>query len=101
MKSRQQIIWKDISIEAIAKDDVVAKGVLRYWSKEYKVFLKEPYKMEALGSHIMYMIPRKYIIGEVSGNTFEGIDVIPLAKELLLSMYEECKNKESAVNAKA
>jgi len=101
MKNKQQIIWKDVSIEATTTDGVVAKGVLLYWAKEYKVLLKEPYVMEAYGSHLMYAAPVKYTTDEVLGNTVKGIEVIPLAKKLLLSMYEECRDKTGVVDAKA
>ena len=79
--------WKIIDIEVML-DGVLLKGQVRYWAKDYEVNLIEPIKAQR-SSHLMYVIPARFANNEIPIDGIKDIDVVRVAKELLVNLYKE------------
>ncbi len=75
-------------INVTAPDGTEFKGTLVWWSKDYSLYLNEPFEVDCGGNHLMYAIPVVYVLTDT---VREGVKCIPLlesAKEALLRQYE-------------
>ncbi len=102
MKNKQNISWKTIAIETTSDDDVLLKGELRYWAKDYTVCLKEPFESQGGGGHLMYAIPAIYIAIEAPRKDIVDINILERAKNRLLYLYKQgdVKPKEIEIDEK-
>ena len=67
-------------------DDIVLKGELEYWAKDYEVRLKEPL-IGKWGAHLQYAVPVKYVLKKSSNPTCHEIELLEKAKEILKDIY--------------
>ena len=81
------IKWKTIAIE-IVFERVLLKGQVRYWAKDYEVDLIEPFKAQQ-GSHLMYSVPVRFVSDEQPKDGIEDINVVAVARELLVKLYKD------------
>ncbi len=89
--SNHKITSKNEVIRVIAPDGTKLKGVLVWWSKDYNLYLNEPFEADCGGNHLMYAAPVVYVLTDT---TREGMKCLPLlekAKETLVLKYEEEK----------
>ena len=84
-----QITWETIPVEATSDDGVLLKGVLKYWSKDYCVTLKEPFAGGGCGAHLQYGIPVIYVIKESHRKGVIEKNVLELAKKVLVNLYKK------------
>jgi len=84
-----KITWKIISIKTTSEDGVPLKGELKYWSKEYAVFLQEPFETKSVGYRLQYAVPVKYVINEAPQKGIAHLDVLSIAKKALLDLYQK------------
>ena len=76
-------------------DDVVLKGELNYWAKDFAVILLEPFKA-CCGAHLQHAIPAKYVIEPSLNPTCKEINILEKALEILQALYKKkdsCKSK--------
>ncbi|BAF73249.1 hypothetical protein [Sulfurovum sp. NBC37-1] len=87
-----KIAYKEYPIETVAPDGTVLKGKIHYWSKDYYVHLIEPISVKTSSTHLMYMIPAKFIVDETKadGITIEekGISHINIYHIAIKTMQE-------------
>jgi len=88
-----KITWKTISIEATTDDGVFLKGELKYWAKEYAVFLQKPFETKSIGYRLQYAVPVKYVIDEAPKKGVAHLDVLSIAKKVLVELYQKNKAK--------
>lgn len=67
-------------------ENVLLKGELEFWSKEYTVKLLEPFKAES-SYHLIYMAPVKYVFIKSLKTTCHEIELKEKSKEILKSIY--------------
>jgi hypothetical protein len=70
----------------IKVNNILLKGELDYWAKDYCIRMIEPFKAQC-GSHLQYGIPVKYVIKKSKNPTCIEIDLIAKSKEILKSIY--------------
>lgn len=63
-------------------DDVVLKGELNYWAKDFEVILLEPFKA-CCGAHLQHAIPAKYVIEPSLNPTCKEINILERAHKIL------------------
>ena len=77
-------------------DDVVLKGQLNYWAKDFAVILLEPFKA-CCGAHLQYAVPAKYVIEPSLNPTCKEINILERAPGIFQSLYKKedmsCKPK--------
>lgn len=71
-------------------NDLILKGKLEFWSKEYTVTLEDPLYAESFG-HISYIIPAVYVIKKSENPSCLEIDILEKSQELLIKLYLENK----------
>ena len=86
-----KITWKIIPVETTSEDGVQLKGELKYWSKQYTVFLQKPFETKSTGYRLQYSVPVKYVINEVPQQGVAHLDVLSIAKKSLIELYERQK----------
>lgn len=67
-------------------NDVILKGELEYWAKDYCVKLLEPFKGSCSG-HLQYGLPVKYVLKKSKKTTCIEIDLLEKSKNILKSIY--------------
>lgn len=80
------------TITCTASDGQVLKGTLVWNSKDYNVYIQEPFEGICGGAHLMYAFPVVYVLNDDKKR--EGVKCIPLlesAKEALIEKYEGVK----------
>ena len=78
---------KTVLVETIVDDGKVLRGEITYWAKDYSVCLKEPFEVECGGPHMMYAVPARYVTTETPIEGVKDINIVPIAKEKLQSLY--------------
>lgn len=81
-----------VSIEC-QMDEVVLKGELRYWAKDYEVTLREPL-VACKGAHLLYNIPLKYVTQISDTPTCKEINILEKSKEILQELYTENRKND-------
>ena len=79
-------------INVTASDGIELKGTLIWWSKDYNLYLNEPFEAECGGGHLTLCVPVVYVFKDDQQR--EGVKCIPLldkAKEALIEKYEKGK----------
>ena len=64
------------------------KGTLVWWSKDYNIYLNEPFEAKCGGGHLLYAAPAVYVLTDT---VRKGVTCIPLlenAKEALIRQHE-------------
>ena len=87
-----KITWKIIPVETTSDDGVLLKGELKYWSKEYAVFLQKPFETKSTGYRLQYAVPVKYVMNEAPQKGVAHLDVLSIAKKELIELYKKGKN---------
>ena len=80
------------TITCTASDGQTLKGTLVWNSKDYNVYIQEPFEGICGGAHLMYAFPVVYVLDDDEKR--EGVKCIPLlesAKEALIEKYEKGK----------
>ena len=86
-----KITVKTISIETTTEDGVLLNGELKYWSKQYTVFLQKPFETKSTGYRLQYAVPVKYVIDEAPKKGVAHLDVLLIAKKALVELYKKGK----------
>lgn len=69
-------------------DNIILKGELTYWAKDYAITLLEPFVRSCV-AHLQYGIPVKYVI-EISKNpTYIEINLLERTEAILQALYKE------------
>ena len=84
-----KITWKILSIKTTSEDGVPLKGELKYWAKEYAVFLQKPFETKSIGYRLQYAVPVKYVIDEAPKKGVAHLDVLLIAKKALVELYKK------------
>ena len=81
------ITWKHYEVSTTAPDGTLLKGEIRYWPKDYTVYLTEPFEAKGRGGHLMYAIPAVYVTDEAEREGVYQFRLIEIAEEDLLALY--------------
>lgn len=93
MKNNQKITWKYVPILVIAPDGETLKGEIKYWDKDYTVFMEVPFFAKSEGKHLLYNIPVRYVIDEEPREGIRDIHLLEKAQKILLSLYKKGDKK--------
>ena len=74
-------------------NDLILKGELEFWSKEYTVTLKDPLYAQSFG-HISYIVPAVYVIRKSKNPCCIEIELLEKSKEILVELYLEHKKSD-------
>tara|TARA_A100001515_G_scaffold113859_1_gene95201 strand:+ start:402 stop:674 length:273 start_codon:yes stop_codon:yes gene_type:complete len=75
-------------------NDQILKGRIVYWSKDYQVILEEPFYKETKMTHMMYMIPARFVTPEDTHDyspNIHNIDIVEKCVKIMINLYEENK----------
>lgn len=76
-----------IKIETKFKD-VLLKGELEYWAKDFRVRLIEPFLKHGCGSHLQYAVPVKFVFKKSDNPTCIEVPLEKRAIEILKQVYQ-------------
>ncbi len=101
MNNNNKISQKIVLIDATSDDGVLLSGELHYWSKDYTVYLKDPFEAKC-GSHLMYASSAVYITTEEPREGIVGINILDRAKDGLIHLYQrgDAKLLEAEIDQK-
>ena len=85
-----EIPWKRYPIE-VEHWDIMLKGMIEYWSKDYKVILSDPVCAESKITHMMFMIPARFTttLDKSSVDNIKNVDIVEASKEKLKQLFDE------------
>lgn len=103
IKMKDEIQFKIVKIST-EYQNITLKGVLSYWSKDYTIYLKEPFEASE-GFHLMYAIPMRYVTSEEDPREgFRDINLLEKVDETLIRLYNAgpnaAKNDDTLENNK-
>ena len=83
--------YKEYPIETVY-EGIYLKGRIRYGSKDYHLYLDEPFKAEKFGGHLMYMIRSRYVT-PLDGERCKkpNFDISLNSDEYLIELYKNPK----------
>lgn len=93
MKNNQKINWKYSPVSVIASDGVMLEGKIKYWSKDYTVYMEVPFFAKSEGKHLLYNMPVIYVIDEELREGIKDIHLLEKAQKTLLSLYKKGDKK--------
>ena len=64
------------------------KGTLVWWSKDYNLYLNEPFEAKCGGGHLLYAAPAVYVLTDTVRKGEICIPLLEKAKETLIRQYE-------------
>ena len=94
-KNNPNITWKLYEVSTTAPDGTLLKGEIHYWSKDYSIYMTEPFKADGCSGHLMYAIPVAYATEEEDRPGVHMFRLVGLAKENLLTLYKKESQKHS------
>jgi len=70
------------------------KGVIEYWSKDYRVILEHPLYVEGTSLHMMYMIPARFVtpMDEPVSSKVHDVNIVIRCKEKLKTLFDKAEN---------
>ena len=78
-------------------NEIKLEGVIVYWSKDYKVILKQPMYKEGKNLHMMYMVPARFVtpIDFTAIKNVKDIDIVDASIIKLKKLYEEATHENA------
>jgi hypothetical protein len=72
-------------------NEVVLEGTIVYWSKDYKVILKQPMYKEGTNLHMMYMIPARFVtpLDSIAIKNVKDIDIVDASINKLMKLFSK------------
>ena len=87
MSNNSKINYKTYPVTTTAPDGVVLKAEIKYWAKDYTIYMIEPSKLEIGCGHLQYAVPAVYATDEKPRVKIHYIDLIKVAKNKLIEQY--------------
>lgn len=75
------IQWKNYPIET-EHAGVTLRGEIVYWSKDYRVIIKDPINAESKNLHMMYMIPARFVT-PLDTDRFKNVNDIDIVEDAI------------------
>ena len=72
-------------------NEVVLEGTIVYWSKDYKVILKQPMYKEGNNLHMMLAAPARFVtpLDATAMKNIKDVDIVDASISKLKKLYEE------------
>ena len=89
MRDNSKIDYKTYNVTITTPNGVSLKGEIKYWSKEYEIFMIEPFNLKIKTGNLIYSVPVVYATDEEKRKGIHYINLIEIAKESLIKYYEK------------